>query len=375
MYACHSATSWNSLLLQKPCNLCVFIYLLITMSERQELTEFERGVIIGGWLFGHSEREIEEKTDHPKTTIHDTIERYRETGTVTPPPRTGRPRILSDRDKRHLERIVRSNRKQTTRQVHNNFVESSGTAVSISTIKRALYDAGYNSRVAARKPYISLKNQSDRLKWCRERRNWEEDDWKTVIWSDESRFTLFKNDGRTRVWRLQKERYDIDCIVPTVKHGGGGVMVWGCFTWDDLGPLIQLEGTLNSHRYIEEVLKPHLVPFMEKFGEDMDEYEFQQDNATIHTSKMTREYFEKEEINVMKWPGQSPDLNPIEHLWDELERRIRKREPPPKNERELAAFLRDEWEKIPTSTYQNLILSMNNRVKAVLEAKGYATSY
>ena len=50
------------------------------MAQRQELTEFERGVIIGGWIFGHSEREIEEKTDHPKTTIHDTIERYRETG-------------------------------------------------------------------------------------------------------------------------------------------------------------------------------------------------------------------------------------------------------------------------------------------------------
>ena len=58
------------------------------MTQRQELTEFERGVIIGGWMFGHSEREIEEKTGHPKTTIHDTIERYRETGTVTPVPRT-----------------------------------------------------------------------------------------------------------------------------------------------------------------------------------------------------------------------------------------------------------------------------------------------
>ena len=242
------------------------------MAQRQELTEFERGVIIGGWIFGHSEREIEEKTGQPKTTIHDTIERYRETGTATPVPRTGRPPILNDRDKRHLVRIIRSDRQQTTRQVHNNFVETTGTAVSFSTIKRALYDAGYNSRVAARKPLISPKNRLDRLQWCRNHKTWDGEEWKKVIWSDESRFTLFRNDGRTRVWRQQKERYDIDCIVPTVKHGGGGVMVWGCFTWDCLGPLIRLEGAINSQRYIEEVLESHLVPFMERFKEEKNEY-------------------------------------------------------------------------------------------------------
>lgn len=131
------------------------------MAERHELTEFERGVIIGGWMFGHTEREIQQKTGHPKTTVHDTIERYCETGTVTPVPRSGRPPKLTDRDKRHLERIVRSNRQQTGRQIRNNFIESSGTVVSFSTIKRALYEAGYNCRVAARKPLISPKNRLD----------------------------------------------------------------------------------------------------------------------------------------------------------------------------------------------------------------------
>ena len=77
------------------------------MTERQELTEFERGLIIGGHLFGHSEREIEEITGHPKSTIHDTIERYCKTGTVTLAPRTRRLPILTDRDKRHLEIVVR----------------------------------------------------------------------------------------------------------------------------------------------------------------------------------------------------------------------------------------------------------------------------
>jgi transposase len=77
----------------------------------------------------------------------------------------------------------------------------------------------------------------------------------------------------------------------------------------------------------------------------------------------------------MKWPGQSPDLNPIEHLWDELERHVRKWEPPAKSETELAMILQEEWEKIPNTIFQKLILSMNSRVKAVKQAKGYATKY
>ena len=161
-------------------------------------------------------------------------------------------------------------------------------------------------------------------------------------------------------------------VVPAVKHGGGGVMVWGCFTWDSLGPLIRLEGKIDNKRYIEEVLQSHLLPFLQGLEED---YEFQQDNASIHKSKLTMKFFENSEINLMKWPGQSPDLNPIEHLWDKLERRIRKQKPPPKSEAELFRLLQKEWEEIPESVYQNLILSMNNRVKAVLKAKGLATKY
>ena len=86
-------------------------------------------------------------------------------------------------------------------------------------------------------------------------------------------------------------------------------------------------------------------------------------------------FFENSEINLIKWPGQSPDPNPIEHLWDKLERRIRKQKPPPKTEAELFRLLQEKWEKIPENVYQNLILSMGSRVKAALKAKGYATKY
>ena len=86
-------------------------------------------------------------------------------------------------------------------------------------------------------------------------------------------------------------------------------------------------------------------------------------------------FFEDSDINLMQWPGQSPDLNPIEHLWDELERCIRQQDPPPASEEKLAEILQEEWNKIPNTVFQNLILSMKRRVKAVRHAKGYATKY
>jgi hypothetical protein len=122
---------------------------------------------------------------------------------------------------------------------------------------------------------------------------------------------------------------------------------------------------IDSQKFID-ILNTHLIPFMEGLKGEIVKYKFQQDDATIHTSKLTMTFFDDLDINLMKWPVQSPDLNPIEHLWDELERQIRKRDPSPVSERELAVILQEEWEKISDAVFQKLILSMNSRVKVVL---------
>ena len=149
----------------------------------------------------------------------------------------------------------------------------------------------------------------------------------------------------------------------------------GCFSWFGLGPLVRIDGRINSERYIEEILGYHVVPFLENFEEENGEYLFQQDNAPIHTSARTRNFTEEMEINLLPWPGQSPDLNPIEHLWDELERRIRAKPNNPKNLGELEAFLQQCWSEISCEVYQKLVESMNRQIEAVIKARKYSTRY
>jgi len=261
------------------------------------------------------------------------------------------------------------------KKIQKEFIESTGKEVSKCTVRRTLYEMGYHSRTALRKPHISEPNRKIRLSWAKERRFWSIDDWKKVVWSDESRFTLFQSDKKIHVWRLPKESHDVSCLVPTIKHGGGGVMMWGCFSWYGLGPLVRIDGRVNSERYILEILGYHVIPFLETFEEENGEYFFQQDNAPIHTSAMTRTFMEETEIIQLPWPGQSPDLNPIEHLWDELERRIRARTDNPKNLGELESFLQECWSQIQREVYQKLVESMNRRINAVIKARGYPTRY
>ena len=105
-------------------------------------------------------------------------------------------------------------------------------------------------------------------------------------------------------------------------------------------------------------------------------YLFQDDNAPVHTVRKTKKW--KEENlgdSRLPWPAQSPDLNPIEHLWDVLERRVRLRNPKPKNKVQLFEALREEWYKIELETYSKLTQSMPRRVDAVIRSKGNSTRY
>ena len=151
-------------------------------------------------------------------------------------------------------------------------------------------------------------------------------------------------------------------------------MVWGCMTSKGVGYLCKIEGTMDQHLY-KTILEEDLKQTMEFYHLEPEEVIFQHDNDPKHKSKLVQEWLSNQEFDVLPWPAQSPDLNPIEHLWSEVKRKLNKFESPPKGLLELWERIESVWNEITPQTCQNLISSMPRRISDVIKAKGKWTKY
>ena len=149
-------------------------------------------------------------------------------------------------------------------------------------------------------------------------------------------------------------------------------MVWGCFSFNGIGPLKIIDGSLSSNGYIE-ILQSVLLPQMnEWFG--VGGGILQQDNASCHTSKATQKFMADNGLNVLKWPANSPDMNHIETLWGIVKRELAKRNNPTKDA--LVHNIMEIWNGTSVSNaIPNLILSMKKRVEMLVKARGGHTKY
>lgn len=242
--------------------------------------------------------------------------------------------------------------------------------VSIRTIGRRIRESGeFKSYWAARKPFLRPVNKTKRLAWCKARVNWSAEQWLSVLWSDESPYTLrFK--AKRRVWRRHNERYDKKCIVHTVKHDMK-INVWGCFAGHGVGSITRVMGNMDQHQYMS-ILEHEMLPSARNlFGSGP--WSFQQDNDPKHTAINTRNWLTEHKVSLLEWPAQSPDLNPIENLWSILDQRCAKRSP--NNEEELFEALQEEWYNLPVDMLTKLACSMPRRCQAVIDAEGGMTKY
>ena len=147
-------------------------------------------------------------------------------------------------------------------------------------------------------------------------------------------------------------------------------MMWEVISNDSKTELMHVLRNLTAVRHKNEILQPHLMHVIYR-----QRQLFQHDNARPLTPRSAMDYLEQNNIIVLPWPSQSPDLNPIDYLWNHLDKRVRQRQPPPQTLDQLDQMLQQEWQTIPQNNGKKLIESIPRRCRAVLGAHGGYTCY
>lgn len=322
---------------------------------------------------GQSQWSVAMQLGVSRRAIRNVWERYQETGSVARRPGTGRVRSTTAQEDRYLRLTARRERTVTARTLQTRLRQSTEPRVSDQTIWNRLHEDGQCFRVRAIRLKLTRAHRAARLRYAREHLEWTMDNWKNVLFTDECKVKFSSVDRGVRVWRREGERFSEPCIHGTDRFEGPSVMIWsGISLYAKTEPVILNEGTVTASSYIEQVVRPHVIPFSQRLGNN---FVFMHDKARAHTARLTQRALSEANITILPWPAMSPDLNPIEHLWDQLKRRLKENYSNVKSQQELINALKLCWEQIPEETVTHLIESVRDRLRECIRRRGGLTRY
>ncbi|KAI4875432.1 hypothetical protein NFI96_005405 [Prochilodus magdalenae] len=268
-----------------------------TMPKTRELCKDIRDKIVDLHKAGMGYRTIGKQLGEKATTVGAIIRKWKKCKITDNLPRSGAPCKISPRGASMILRKVR-NEPRITRQDLVNDLNRAGTTVSKKTISNTLRRQGLKSCSARKVPFLKPTHVKARLKFANDHLNDPEEKWEKVMWSDETKIELFGLNSTRHVWRKKNDEYNPKNTIPTVKHGGGNIIHWGCFSAKGTGRLHRIVGRMDGAMY-REILANNLLPSVRalKMGRG---WVFQHDNDPKHTARATKEWLRRKHLKVLE---------------------------------------------------------------------------
>ncbi|GFT06001.1 transposable element Tcb2 transposase [Trichonephila clavipes] len=271
-----------------------------TMSQQSHLTNSEAWRVVGRLEGGQTQAEVAQAIEVSQSVISRISNCFLETGNAGRRPGQGRRRATTPNKDRYLVLTARRHQNMNATLLQQHLRSATGTTVSTQTVRNRLHGVD----LYARRPMVCVRltsrHRREGREWATEHVNWRINEWSNVLF-DETCFSVHPDSRRIFIWRDRGSRNNPAFVHENVRFGDGGVLV-------------------------DEILRPIVVPYAAAIGDD---FILMDDNCRPHRANLVEDFLFEEGIVRMEWPASSPDMNPIEHVWDALGRQVAGRQPPP----------------------------------------------